>query len=83
MCGPAPRDPGDCVVNPEGVVVCGEAVPKQPVVWHAPRSPSDTLHSGYTRTQIGYNENTSDVRMEYRTLGGTGLRVSAFAYGSW
>eukprot|EP00037_Helgoeca_nana_P007702 m.69968 g.69968 ORF g.69968 m.69968 type:complete len:468 (+) comp18452_c0_seq1:40-1443(+) len=83
VCGPVHTYQGDCVVNPEGVVVCGEAVPKQPVPYVPPAVKGGGSKSGYTHKQLEYASNSSTVPMEYRRLGGTGLRVSAFSYGSW
>lgn len=51
---------------------------------YVPPSKMDpALRSGYTHKQLEYATNTSTVPMEYRQLGGTGLRVSAFSYGTW
>eukprot|EP00035_Acanthoeca_spectabilis_P022526 m.444238 g.444238 ORF g.444238 m.444238 type:complete len:464 (+) comp19073_c0_seq1:90-1481(+) len=83
VCGPVHTYQGDCVVNPEGIVVCGEAVPKMPVPYVPPSKMDPALRSGYTHKQLEYATNTSTVPMEYRQLGGTGLRVSAFSYGTW
>jgi len=77
-----------CVKTPDGSVICGESVLKQPsTVLNDPEDDEEDGEteadhkSGYTHAQIGTTE--WQPSMTYRQLGSTGLRVSSLALGSW
>lgn len=76
-----------CVKTPDGTVVCGESVLKQPGF---PQDFDDKdidpeeRKSGYTRKQLEFSEwGARDTKMVYKQLGNTGLRVSALSLGTW
>jgi len=76
-----------CVKTPDGSIVCGESILKQPAVQQnhhrspPPAEKESAGKSGYTHAQLEWSKWQS--KMPYTQLGRTGLRVSRLSLGSW